>query len=538
MKKYFLIILFLVAGTSFAQTPRQPRLVVGIVVDQMRYDYIYRFWNRYGDGGFRKLYRDGYLCRNTSYSYVPTYTGPGHASIYTGTTPSIHGIIANNWYDKSQNKMVYCTEDKAVQPVEGPVKEGQMSPKNMLVTTFGDELKLATNKRAKVIGVSIKDRGAILPAGYLADYALWYSNDGKWMSSSFYADKLPSWVSAYNQKDFSAKFLEKPWQPILPLNQYAGYSSDDNPWEGRFAGEVKSSFPHDLKEGYKKSKYDVLRFTPFGNTMVKDISLEILKNENLGKDDVTDVLAISFSSTDYVGHRFGPSSVELEDTYIRLDRDLEELINGLEASVGKENLLLFLTADHAAPEIPEYLASMKIPAASANKDLMSAKLKSAFKNAFGDTLITSFYNQQLFFDHAAIKSKNINYEHVTKMAVEFLQSQPGVVDVYTRDDIRRGDYKGFAMDRISEGYHLKRSGDIVYNYQPLWMENEYPGTTHGSPYSYDSHVPLFFYGFNVERGSTVAPVDIIDITPTICQFMNISYPSGCQGQPIQELFVK
>lgn len=536
--RLYIFFFILISFTLKAQEPRQPRLVVGIVVDQMRYDYIYRFWNKYGDGGFRKLYRDGFLCKNTSYNYVPTYTGPGHASIYSGTTPSVHGIIANNWYSRDLKRLTYCTEDKSVKPVAGSEKEGQMSPKNMLVTTFGDELKLATNRRAKVIGVSVKDRGAILPAGHLADYALWYSNDGTWMSSSFYMDKLPDWVSRYNKTNFSAKYLEKPWETLLPIKDYVESTVDDNSWEGRFAGETKSSFPHDLREGFKKSKYDVLRFTPYGNTIVKDMAIEILKNENLGKDEITDLLAVSFSSTDYVGHRFGPSSVELEDTYIRLDRDLEELIKAIESVAGKENCLIFLTADHAAPEIPEYLATLKVPSGNANKDHMQAQLKSAMKQAFGDSLILNFYNQQIFFDHGAMRANKINPDDVYRLAADFLRAQPSIVEVYTKEEIRLGNYKGFTMDRISEGFHLQRSGDIIYNYQPLWMENEYPGTTHGSPYSYDSHVPLFFYGFNVERGSTVSPVSITDIAPTICQFLNIMYPSGCQGEPIQELFIK
>jgi predicted AlkP superfamily pyrophosphatase or phosphodiesterase len=425
------------------------------------------------------------------------------------------------------------------QPVEGAsLKESQMSPKNMLATTFGDELRISTNKRSKVIGISIKDRGAILPAGHLANYALWFSNEGTFISSNYYGDKLPSWVTEYNKTHSPAKYVEKPWETIRPITEYASYATDDNSWEGKFAGETKTSFPHDLKAGFEKSKYDVLRYTPFGNTILKDIAIEALKKEELGKDEFTDLLAVSFSSPDYVGHRWGPSSVELEDTYIRLDKDIEELLSALETAAGKGNFLVFLTADHAAPEAPHYLSTIKVPSGSADRIAIANGLKAIYHKAYGDSLISSAYNQQIFFKQSLIKEKNLDYEKIKSIAVEYLSAQKGMLEVYSKEELHANMAPGKFMRLIREGYHPTRSGDIVYNYEPLWMELDFPGTTHGSPYSYDTHVPLFFYGFNVPAGSTVSEIDITDIAPTICQFMNIGYPSGCLGKPIKELFNK
>lgn len=537
MKKlFFLILSFLALNVASAQSPKAPKLVVGIVVDQMRYDYIFKYWNKFGDKGFRKLYREGFFCRNTNFNYVPTYTGPGHASIYTGTTPSVHGIIANNWYSRAEKRLVYCTEDKTAQPLLGTPKEGQMSPRPLLATTFCDELKLATNMRSKVIGVSIKDRGAILPAGHLSDMALWFSNEGKWISSNYYMKELPAWVIAYNKKNAPAKYLEKPWETLLPIKDYTEATADDVPWEGRFQGEDKSSFPHNLSEGFKKSQYDVLRYTPFGNTLTKEIAIEALKNEDLGKDEFTDILAVSFSSTDYVGHRFGPSSIEVEDTYIRLDKDLEEFIAILESTVGKENFLLFLTADHAAPDAPAYLTGKRIPSGNTSREQLMLSLKSMYHRVYGDSLVKSVYNQQVFLDKELIGKKNLDLMEIKKKGAEFLRNQPNMSEVFIAEDLISGGVTGKFPLMIQAGYNLQRSGDIIYNYQPLWMELEFPGTTHGSPYSYDSHVPLFFYGSTVVPGSTMSPIDITDIAPTVCQFLNITYPSGCVGTPVKELF--
>lgn len=529
------ISIFLFLFSLLLKSQAQPKLVVGIVVDQMRPDYIFRYWNKFGDKGFKRLYNEGFYCSNTRYNYAPTFTGPGHASIYTGTTPAVHGIIANNWYMPSESRYVYCTEDKSVSQLGGTPREGQMSPKLMLSTTIGDELRLFSNMRSKVVGVSIKDRGGILPAGHLANFALWFSNEGNWISSTFYRKSLPSWVDELNKRQLPAEFIKKPWVTVLPINEYVESTADDVPWEGKFFGEEKSVFPHDLSKAFEKDKYDVLRFTPYGNTLTKEAAIAALRGEQLGKDEFTDLLAVSFSSTDYVGHRYGVSAIETEDTYLRLDKDLAELIAVLEQEVGKGNFTLFLTADHAAPEAPVYLQSLRVPAGVTNRHLLREGLGGHLHRNYGDSLIKSIYNQQIFFDKDLISKKKLDLKEIKLKAKEYLQSAPSVSEVYTDEELKSGGFGLFGKS-IAAGFCYQRSGDLIYNLNPLWMEIESPGTTHGSPYLYDSHVPLFFFGAGVKQGRSAEQVNITDIAPTISQLLNISYPSGCIGSPIKFVF--
>ena len=301
----------------FAQ---QPKLVVGIVVDQMRYDYLYSFSNKYGNGGFRRLLNDGFLCKNAQYNYVPTFTGPGHASIYTGTTPAIHGIAANEWYDKKTKKEIYCTQDKNVKPVGSTSDAGLMSPANLDATTVGDEIKIASNNKAKVVGISLKDRSSILPAGHAADGAYWFDGStGNFITSTFYRNELPKWLNDFNDKKLAKHYLEKGWNALLPIDKYTESLPDENAFEKAPNKKDKPVFPYDFKKQLDENKFDIIRSTPWGNSLTKDIAIAAIEGEDLGGDTICDMLCISFSSTDYVGHSFGPKSIELEDTYIRLD---------------------------------------------------------------------------------------------------------------------------------------------------------------------------------------------------------------------------
>ncbi|MFN7419526.1 MAG: alkaline phosphatase family protein, partial [Flavobacterium sp.] len=348
MKKYIVILIGMI-GTLHAQ--ERPKLVVGIVVDQMRMEYLYRFHNDFTETGFKRLMRQGYTFHNAHFNYMPTYTAPGHASVYTGTTPSVHGIVSNEWFSRSTGKERYCTDDASVTPLgEGAGKEGLMSPKNLKATTITDELRMATQFQGKVIGLSIKDRGAILPAGHFANWAFWYNKSGQFISSSFYGAQLPNWVTAFNAQKGYMKYLNEGWKLYKAPEVYNESDPDDSPYEGKLYGVEKPVFPYDLKAMYEKNDAGVLRATPFGNDYLAEFAKKAIENENLGKDAITDFLAVSFSSTDYVGHIMGARSMELQDTYLRLDQTISDFLDFLDKTVGKNQYLVFLTADHACAE--------------------------------------------------------------------------------------------------------------------------------------------------------------------------------------------
>jgi predicted AlkP superfamily pyrophosphatase or phosphodiesterase len=516
-------------------TPEKPKLIVGIVVDQMRYDYITRFWDKFGDGGFKELVDDGYFFRNTNYNYVPTFTGPGHASIYSGTTPAVHGIIANDWYSRDEKKMVYCTEDKTVKTIGSTSFAGQMSPSRMLTSTITDELRLFSNMQSKVIGISLKDRGSILPAGHLANAAYWFdASNGNWISSSYYMNSLPEWLNQFNEKKLAEKYLSKDWETLLPIQEYTESLADNNKYEGTFTGELAPVFPHKLAALKAQSPtYDIIRSTPFGNSITKDIAIEAIRSEKLGKGKATDFIAISFSSTDYVGHMFGPQSIELEDTYLRLDKDLKELLEFLDKHIGKENYVLFLTADHAAVHVPSYLEDLKMPAGYFEETVQFNKLKAFMIDQYrDDSLLISFTNDQIFLNHDLIAKKKLDLVKVQKETAQFMMGIEGIADAYTADEMHLiFPHEGIPCF-LKNGYNRKRSGDVLLVLQPNWVEFMKTGTTHGSPYSYDRHVPLLWYGWKVKKGENFKAVAIIDIAPTLSSILNIEYPNGCLGNPL------
>lgn len=545
MKYTISIIVFVLSIQLSAQTnvkqgtsQAKPKLVVGIVVDQMRYDYIYRFWNKFGNDGFKRLVNEGFFCRNTNYNYVPTYTGPGHASVYTGTTPMVHGIIANDWYDRITSTNLYCAEDRNVTGVGTNANEGKRSPVNMLTTTITDELRISSNMKSKVIGIALKDRSAILPAGHIANAAYWYDGSvGGFISSTYYMNELPQWVQEFNKKELAKKYLSQPWNTLLPIEQYTESMPDDNKYELVTKSETKPVFPHNLPEMMKSSGgLNLIRTTPFGNTLTKDLALEVLKSENLGKSGATDFLAISFSSPDYIGHVYGPNSVEQEDNYIRLDKELAELLTFIDTHVGKNNALVFLTADHAAPEVPSYLIDLKVPAGYINERKMADTMKTFLFNTFGDSLLLAFYNQQVVLNRSVIAAKKLSLQQVQEAIVEFVLPMPGVAEALTAYTLNNTNFTEGARYLMQKGYNAKRSGDVLINYQPGWVDySMHVGTTHGSPYSYDTHVPLIFFGWNIKQGSSSEQVYVTDIAATLAMMLNIQFPNGCTGKPISFL---
>lgn len=542
MKKInLLLIINVFVFTSYSQTAKsaakpliKPKLIVGIVVDQMRYDYIYRFWDKYGNGGFKKLVNEGFFCKNTNFNYVPTYTGPGHAAIYTGTTPAVNGIIANDWYEPAKSRNIYCAEDNQVTGVGTTAKEGKRSPVNMLATTITDELRISSNMSSKVIGIALKDRSAILPAGHAANAAYWYDgSNGCFISSSYYMKELPQWVQEFNKKELPKKYLAQSWNTLLPIEQYTESLPDDNKYETLFKGEAKSVFPHDLpKLATANGGFGMIRTTPFGNTLTKDFAIETIKAENLGKSGATDFLAISFSSPDYIGHFYGPNSIEQEDDYLRLDKELAELVKFIELQVGKGNALVFLTADHAAPEVPSYLNDLKIPGGYVDEGRMVDSLKKHLTKNYGDSLVLSYSNQQVFLNHKVLESKKLFLQQVQEDVAAFMMKFPEVSEAITGTTMNNTQFTEGVRYLMQKGYNAKRSGDVLVNYLPSYVDYMPTGTTHGSPYSYDTHVPLLFYGWNIKQGSTTEEIFITDIAPTLAMMLNIQFPNGCTGKPI------
>jgi predicted AlkP superfamily pyrophosphatase or phosphodiesterase len=539
------VIILVSVSTGFSQTTDRPKLVVGIMVDQMRQEYLYRYYDTFGEGGFKRLLGGGFMLTNAHYNYVPTYTGPGHASVYTGTPPAYHGIIGNTWYDKNLKKVVYCVSDEAQTPVGSEtLAEGKVSPHRMLTTTITDELKLATQKRSKVIAIADKDRGAALPGGHMADAAYWYDDKtGKLISSSYYMTKLPAWVEKFNALKLPDKYLDGAWNTLLPIDKYTASGSDNSPYESKYRGETKNSFPYDLKALRKSNNnYELLPYTPFSDDYITEAALAALEAEKLGADEWTDFLCLSYSAPDKIGHQVGPNAVELQDVYLRLDKNLADLLKKLDQAVGEGNYLVFLTSDHGVADVPQFLADNNIPAGYLNASNLNAKFGTLFTQYFqGKKVIEAISEEQLYLDHDLFagdpKSGGVELMVSLELISNFLMQQDGIGHAFPRNVIRQGDFnEGGIKGMVIRGFHEKRSGDIITVPEPGWVEQgRVTGTTHGSPYSYDTHIPVIFYGKGIRAGTSAAYHPITDIAPTLSVLLKIKFPSGCTGNPIREI---
>ena len=537
MKILLSTFLALTLSFNFAQVDR-PKLVVGIVVDQMRTDYLYRYNDDFGNDGFKRMMREGFTFKNTHYNYMPTYTAPGHASIFTGTTPAVHGIVGNSWYHKSEGAEVYCTSDGTCTSIGiDPENEaGQMSPSRLKATTITDELKLDTNKQAKVIGISIKDRGAVLPAGHFADAAYWMDDFGNFISSSFYLDKLPEWVQNYNNKKQAQKYIDQGWDLLKPMVDYNESTADNVPYERVFKPKTAPVFPYNLKEiAERDGDLEIIKTTPYGNEMVAELSKEAITSENLGKDEVTDFISISFSSTDYAGHNFAPRSVEVQDVYLRLDLTLANLFKFLDEKVGKGEYLLFLTADHAAAENPQFLYDQKYYVKSLNRKDNEKIIKDFVDEKFGEGVFVTYYNQNIFLNETYIRDNKLEYEQIVFDIQQKLNELPFVSRIYSRSEILQGNPNDYHLSMIAKGFDPKQNGDLVILMDPQFMESYDTGTTHGSTYMYDTHVPNIWMGWGIEHGESSQRTDITQIAPTVSQLINIPIPNGSEGKVLNEL---
>lgn len=517
------------------QTPR-PKLVVGIVVDQMRADYLDRFAAKYTAGGFKRLMGEGFNCRNHHYPYALTVTAAGHAAVYTGSIPAINGIVGNDWYDRRTRRNVYCVEDSTVRTV-GVDNErvGKMSPRNLLTSTITDQLRLASSFRSKTIGIAIKDRGAILPAGHAANAAYWFdSKTGNWLTSTYYMKELPAWVKELNARKLPAAYTAQGWKTLLPIEQYTESTPDDVPWESKLPGATRPVFPYELA-GLAGRAYETVTSTPWGNTITKDMAMAAIRGENLGKGKETDFLAISFSTPDRIGHAFGPYSVEEEDIYLRLDREFAELLTFLDGWVGKGQYTVFLTADHGVMDVPAFWQAHQLPAGLIDAKQVASVAREAMEVSFGKgEYFVSSENYQLYLNRPLLREKKIAVSAAYEVLREALLEVPGIADVLNLHDLPNTNLNTFQLDLYRNNYHTLRSGDIQLVTRPGWFAGGATGTDHGSPHHYDHHVPFVLYGWGVRKGETLRRTSIADIAPTLAAILHILPPDGTVGNPVAE----
>ena len=540
---YFFTLILLFSNCKFSETPvKKSKLVIGIVIDQMRYDYLTRFADRYGKDGFNRILKNGFSLENAHYNMIPTYTAVGHASIYAGTSPSNHGIISNNWYDKVLKKSIYCVDDANYKTIGNEGIVGQKSPHRLYTTTVADQLQLAQNMQGKTIGISIKDRAAILPVGHTANAAYWYDagNKNQWITSSFYMEELPDWVKEFNSNNKADAYLNETWETLYDVKTYSQSRADNNIYENNLNGQEKPIFPKDLKKLREQNdNFSLIKTIPAGNTYTLDFIKAAIKGEQLGKSEFTDFLAVSFSSTDYVGHRYGIASIETEDTYLRLDKDLGHFFNFLDTEVGKENYTLFLTADHAAVHVPSYLQSLKIPAHYLNTKKLKKFLSNITQKYFNSKeLIENISNYQIFLNQEKIEALGFNKNTVAQRLADEVLSFDKIYKAVTARILQTTNFTEGIMHALQQGYNPKFSGDVLMIPYPATLNYSRKGTSHGSGYSYDTHVPLIFYGNGIKKGASKKTYKIIDIAPTISNLLKIEAPNGTSGKIIEEVLKK
>lgn len=562
---FVLIISVLFSSVGFAQrrTPpavqKRPRLVLLIVVDQFRYDYLERFGDLFGANGFRRLLRDGASWTQSNYDHMPTYTAPGHGTMMTGAYPAESGIIGNEWLDRPSGKRITSVSDESVKLLGGGPNEIASSPSRLMASTVGDELRLATADRAKVIGVSIKDRSAILPAGRHANAAYWFSpTSGNMVSSSYYfkQNQLPAWVNTFNAGRPADKYFGAKWERLLPENEYVRRAGPDSPsWETVTAPGDTNAFPHVITGGAtgpSTNFYWALDSSPFTNELLLSFAQQTIVNEQLGQDDDTDVLTVSFSANDYVGHRYGPYSQEAMDVTLRVDQQIAKLLDFVDAHVGLSNTLIAFTADHGVAPIPEHAAALGLGGARLRaEDLfavigkaLSERYKSSadyllrFKEA--NTTREWLINSNLYFNYDALRRDGVNVEEFSQAVCAAAVTVPGIARCFTRMQLLRGatSITDPIERRALHGFYPARSGDAVLVAEPFKYLGDTITATHGSPYSYDTHVPTIIMGAGVIPGRYLEAAAPNDIAPTLAALLRITPPSNSTGRVLIEALRK
>lgn len=537
--KYFLITLLLISGLNLnaQHQPERPKIIVGMMVDQMRWDYLYRFQDRYTEDGFKRLLREGFSCENTEIDYLPTFTACGHTTVYTGSVPAIHGIIGNSWYDRASDRSVGNVEDPTVQLVGVDREASGQSPHYNLSTTITDQLRIATNFHSKTVGIAIKDRGAIQPAGHTANAAFWYDGkEGKFVTSTYYMEELPKWATDFNNSKVVDEYYKNDWNTLYPIETYIMSDEDDKDYERTANGEEKPVFPRDLKQFIGKN-YGAVRTTPYGNTLTFDFAKAAIEGYDLGGGEWTDFLALSFSSPDAIGHTYGPTSIEQEDNFLRFDIELAAFFKYLDERFGKGNYLYFITADHGGAESPGFYIENKMPGGAVSASDLGGNLNKNLKEKFGiEKPILSLSNYQIFINWEEFDKKNITKSEITRVIQNTLSDVDGIAYVIPSDEIVTSPIPERPKTRLINGYNMKRSGDYEIMLQPAWKTGGIKGATHGTWYSYDSHIPLVWMGWKIPKGGhTNRAIGMTAISPTIAALLRIQAPSGSIGEVIREI---
>ena len=530
------------AKSTPSATANPPRLIVVVSVDQLCQEYFQRFAGNLDPDGFYALASNsGTIYTNCHHAHAFTLTGPGHAVQLTGTYPFQNGIIGNDWYDRKLKKNLYCVTDTSCTTIGAQVGDGPCSPKNLQVPTVGDMLKLATNKQAKVIGVSLKDRAAILMTGHLADAAYWFEEtEGTWATSSYYRPDLPPYIRAFNESKYPDRYAELEWNLALPIQRYHHDAPDDYKYENP-PEDLGRTFPHKLAPAGKKL-YSQLRTTPYGSDMTLDVAKAVIENENLGGDEIPDLLCVNFSSNDYVGHAFGPQSLEVEDITIRTDRLLAQFYNYVVERVGRDNVVFALTADHGVCPLPELMKQKGMLHTGRDPLGGEAKVKAQLEILLrerlnlGDVkelLVPRVESQQLFLDRDHPALAGDKFVAAQRVCRDWLLAQKGIHVAITREDLLVGRGGGALNAPFIKTFHPERSGDVLWAYLPYYLCGG-SGTTHGSPWRYDTHVPLVLLGAGIERGIHGRRTSPAMLAPTIAELFGVDAPAACIEEPLLE----
>jgi len=546
MKKFLFIFIVLVSlfGSVFSQQrmsipSERPKLIIEIIVSQMRYDYIHRYWDKFGEDGFKLLVNEGAFCKNARYNYLLTQSYPGIATIATGSNPMVHGVISNKWYGKSNGVQVDAVADDKMNTVGGSFFSGKFSPKNVITSTFGDELNLY-DPLSKVIGVSLDAGSAILSTGHNPTGSYWFDTEkGNWVTSSFFMSELPAWADTFNTKKFAKLYAEREWSASKPINTYD--EADTNKVK---VPEVKKKLIDKLKtmlDGVIQKKSPTLSYlpmleSPYGNLLAKDFAIASIAGENLGADEHTDLLTLTFSVNRNIGLKYGPQSIEVEDTYIKLDKELAHFLKFLNETVGRENILVVLTSDQGIASTPAYLEKSKIPGGYFDPNKAMALLGSYLKAIYGQgNWVTTYNEKQIYLNHRIIEDSNLKLAEVQQKIADFMLEFSGVSNAITSSTLQSSNFTTGIFEKFQNSYNQRRSGDIILNFEPGWVESNGSITSGNSAYSYDVHVPLIWYGWKVKRRSILSPVNMTDISPTLSTLLGITWPNGATGNPIREL---
>jgi len=547
MRLSVFILAFLVLGlsnTSSAQLNRsipseKPKLIVQVLVSQMRFDYLNRYWEKFSDNGFKLLINEGTYCRNARYNYLLTQAYPGVATIATGANPSVHGIISDKWYNRNTGNEVEATADEKVNTVGGSFFSGKYSAKNLVTSTFGDELKL-NNASSKVVSVALDAGSAILLGGHSANGIYWFDTEkGGWVSSSYFTEALPAWLDTFNTKGLAKLYTEREWKALQPIQNYEEADTTTVKSVERkksIAEKLKGMMDGIIGKPQPKTDYKALLESPYGNLLTKDIAIAAIVGENLGADEHPDLLCVTFSANRFIGGKFGPQSIEVEDTYLRLDKELEHFLAFINTTVGKENCLFVLTSDQGVASTPDYLEKSKIPGGYFDPKKAMVLLGSYLNALYGQgSWITGYHDKQIYLNRKLIEDSNLNLSEFQQKVANFMLEFSGVANSATAHNLQNGNFANGIMVKFQNSYNQRRSGDVIINLEPGWVERNGSITSANSPYDYDSHVPLIFYGWKTKRKSILTPVYLNDVAPTLSILLGITWPNGASGTPIREM---